>query len=74
MSCGSEDFLHYWVARRPPTVLGMTQHDTPEQGFIRDGRSERESKTIWGHSLPEAAVCIGAGAAIALIAIFGQPG
>jgi hypothetical protein len=35
---------------------------------------DRESRTIWGHSLPAAAVCLGAGATIVLVAIFGQPG
>jgi hypothetical protein len=52
----------------------MTQHDTPEERSGRDGRGDQPSRTIWGHSLPAAAVCIGAGATIALVAIFGQPG
>lgn len=44
---------------------------TPQQGSPRDGRGDPESSTMWGHSLPAAAVCIGAGATIALVAIFG---
>jgi hypothetical protein len=44
------------------------------QGFPLDGPGNRESRTISGHSLRAAAVCIGAGATIALAAIFGQPG
>jgi hypothetical protein len=35
---------------------------------------DRESRTIWGHSLPAAAVCLGAAATIVLVAIFGRPG
>ena len=52
----------------------MTQHDIPEERSGRDGRGDQPSRTIWGHSLPAAAVCIGAGATIALVAVFGQPG
>jgi hypothetical protein len=51
----------------------MAKYDAPEQGFARDGHGDRESRTIWGHSLPAAAVCVGVGAAIALVAIIGQP-
>jgi hypothetical protein len=51
----------------------MAKHDAPEQGSARDGHGDRGSRRIWGHSLPAAAVCIGAGAAIALVAIVGQP-
>ena len=45
----------------------MTQRDTPEHGF-RAG-DEREPKLAWGHSLAAAAVCLGAGAAIAFFAV-----
>jgi hypothetical protein len=48
----------------------MTQHDAREQGFRREG-DEQEPKTVWGHSLAAAAVCLGTGATIALIAILG---
>jgi hypothetical protein len=52
----------------------MNQHQTPEQGFRREAGDEQAPKTVWGHSLAAAAICLGTGAAIALIAIFGQPG
>lgn len=52
----------------------MTQHDTPEQDLPTKGGDQRGPKTIWGYSLAAAAVCLGTGATIALIAIFGQPG
>ena len=51
----------------------MTQHDTHLQDFRREDGQERPPKTIWGHSLPAAIVCLAA-AAIAVLAIFGQPG
>ncbi len=41
-------------------------------GLDQDG-SEPEWNTIWGHSLAGAAVCVGTGAALALISIFGPP-
>ena len=50
----------------------MNQHQTPEQRFRRD--DEQAPRTVWGHSLAAAAICLGTGAAIALIAILGQPG
>jgi hypothetical protein len=37
-------------------------------------RGEQKAKTIWGHPLAVAAICLGTGATIALIAILGQPG
>jgi hypothetical protein len=61
----------YWPMEEDPA---KTQHDTPEKRSGRAGRGDRESRTVWGHSLPAAAVCIGGGAAIALVVIFGQPG
>jgi hypothetical protein len=47
----------------------MTQHNAREQGGRREEGDEQEPKAIWGHSLAGAAVCLGTGAAIALIAI-----
>jgi hypothetical protein len=52
----------------------MTRHETHEQGFRREDGDEQEPKTIWGHSLAAAAVCVVTGATIALVAIFGQSG
>jgi hypothetical protein len=51
----------------------MTLDDTPEQ---RSRRPDDEPRTgsVWGHSLPAAAVCLGGGAAIALISILGHAG
>jgi hypothetical protein len=49
----------------------MTQHDAREQSFRREEGDEQEPKTVWGHSLAAAAVCLGTGATIALIAILG---
>jgi hypothetical protein len=51
----------------------MTQQDIPLQDFRREDGDEPQPKTIWGHSLPAAIVCLAA-AAIAVLAIFGQPG
>jgi hypothetical protein len=52
----------------------MNQHQTPDQGFRRKEGDEQPSKTVWRHSLAAAAICLGTGATIALIAILGQPG
>ena len=49
----------------------MTNHDTPEQEFRREDNDEQGRKTVWGHSLAAAAICL---ATIALIAILGLPG
>ena len=49
----------------------MTQHDARDQGIRREEDDEQEPKTVWGHSLAAAAVCLGTGATIALIAILG---
>ena len=49
----------------------MTQQDAREHGFRREEGDEQEPKTVWGHSLAAAAVCLGTAAAIALIAILG---
>jgi hypothetical protein len=49
----------------------MSQHGTLEQGFRPEDGDEGAPKTLWGHSLAAAAVCIGTGAAIALVGIFG---
>jgi hypothetical protein len=49
----------------------VTQHDGREQGFRRKEGDEQEPKTVWGHSPAAAAVCVGTGATIALIAILG---
>ena len=60
-----------------PAVEGkhaMTKHDTHEQEGSRAAGGAPRSKSVWGHSLPAAAVCVAAGATIALAAIFGQPG
>jgi hypothetical protein len=51
----------------------MTEHNTPAQGSQREDDDEQQPKTVWGHSLAAAAVCVGGGAAIALAGIFGQP-
>jgi hypothetical protein len=45
-----------------------------EQGFRRKDGDEQAAKTVWGHSLAAAAICLGTGATIALIAILGQRG
>jgi hypothetical protein len=47
------------------------QGDTREHSVRRDDGDERSPETIWGHSLIAAAICLGTGAAIALIAILG---
>jgi hypothetical protein len=52
----------------------MTRHDTSERDSAQQSRGEPGPKTIWGHSLAAAAVCLGTGATIALIAILGQSG
>jgi hypothetical protein len=49
----------------------MTGQDTGQRDSAPDGGGERGPRVIWGHSLAAAAVCLGTGAAIALIAIFG---
>jgi hypothetical protein len=49
----------------------MTEHNATEQGLRPEDGDEQESKALWGHSLAAAAVCIGTGAAIALLGIFG---
>jgi hypothetical protein len=51
----------------------MIGQDTRERDSAHEGGDEQGPKVIWGHSLAAAAVCLGTGAAIALIAIFGQP-
>jgi hypothetical protein len=49
----------------------MTNQERPEQ----DTQHEDDPRNaFWGHSLAAAAVCLGTGATIALIAILGQPG
>jgi hypothetical protein len=49
----------------------MTEYEPQE----RDTQHEDEPRsTFGGHSLAAAAVCLGTGAAIALIAILGLPG
>lgn len=48
-----------------------TQNDTREHGDRRGDDRDRGPKTIWGHSLVAAAICLGTGATIALIAILG---
>jgi hypothetical protein len=48
----------------------MTNHEPPDHDTQHhDG----PRNAYWGHSLAAAAVCLGTGAAIALIAILGQP-
>jgi hypothetical protein len=49
----------------------MNQHQTPEQGLRRKEDDEQSPKTLRGHSLAAAAVCLGTGATLALIAILG---
>ena len=49
----------------------MTRQDRDERDSTREDRGEQGSKTIWGHSLAAAAVCLGTAAAVALIAILG---
>jgi hypothetical protein len=48
----------------------MTDHERPQQDSQRE---DEPRKALWGHSLAAAAVCLGAAATIALIAILGQP-
>jgi hypothetical protein len=57
------------MAGKARNVEPIVPTDEDETRFRRD-----RSRTIWGHSLPAAAVCLGAGATIVLVAIFGQPG
>ena len=52
----------------------MTTPDTRERDSAQRSSDEQGPKRIWRHSLAGAAVRLGTGAAIALIAIFGQPG
>jgi hypothetical protein len=47
----------------------MTSHEPPEPDTQHQGEP---SNAFWGHSLAAAAVCLGTGAAVALIAILGQ--
>jgi hypothetical protein len=47
----------------------MTRKDTRERDSAHG--DEQGPKVTWGHSLAGAAVCLGTGAAIALIGIFG---
>jgi hypothetical protein len=49
----------------------MTGHDTSERDSAHETSHEQGPKTIWGHSLAAAAICLGTAAAIALIAILG---
>ena len=51
----------------------MTQHNTTEDGRPEHGDGQAP-KTLGGHSLAAAAVCVAIGATIVLVAIFGQPG
>ena len=51
----------------------MTQRDPREHGFRSEKGDEQEPKTVWGHSLAAAAICLGTVATIALIDILGQP-
>jgi hypothetical protein len=49
----------------------MTEYEPQE----RDTQHEDEPRSaFWGHSLAAVAVCLGTGAAIALISILGWPG
>jgi hypothetical protein len=50
----------------------MTKHDTAEQDSPRENREQRQPKAIWGHPLAVSAVCLGVGAALALISILGH--
>lgn len=50
------------------------EHDTPEQEGWRSSGSAPESRSVWGHSLPAAVVCVAAAATIVVVAIFGQSG
>lgn len=49
----------------------MAQQNTTEHGRPEDGEGQAP-RTLRGHSLAAAAVCVGA--TIVLVAIFGQPG
>ena len=51
----------------------LEQHEARERDSARDG-GESSPRAVWGHSLAAAAVCLATAAAVALIAIFGQPG
>ncbi len=46
----------------------MTNYEQPEHATQHE---DRPSNAFWGHSLAGAAVCLGIGAAIALITILG---
>jgi hypothetical protein len=54
---------------RAKELSTVTQNDTRER--VRSEDQEREPKTLWGYSLLAAAICLGTGATIALIAILG---
>jgi hypothetical protein len=49
----------------------MTSQDTRKRDPAHDGADEQGPKVIWAHSLAAAAVCVGTGAAIALIRLLG---
>jgi hypothetical protein len=49
----------------------VTSQDTRKRDPVHDGADEHGPKEIWGHSLAAAAVCLGTGAAIALIGLLG---
>lgn len=49
----------------------MTSQDTRKRDSGHEGADEQGPKVIWGHSLAAAAVCLGTGAAIALIGLLG---
>lgn len=49
----------------------MTKHDAPEHDLPRQARGERRPNPLVRHSLAGAAICLGTGAAIALIAMLG---
>jgi len=52
----------------------MKHQQTPEHDTARDDGGEPRPRTVWGHPLAAAAVCLGTAATIALVAILGQPG
>lgn len=51
----------------------MDEHSTPEHGGSRPEGRGSGPITICGHSLGEAAICLGPAAVLVMLAIFGTP-
>jgi hypothetical protein len=49
----------------------MTGQETRVRDSAHEGGDEQGPKAIWGHPLAAAGVCLGMGAVVALLGIFG---